>query len=70
MSGVMDATFSSTSIPLPCASCHQLTSIAACYCEMEVCAACADAHLALCTYAKMRRFRTSPHRKDKSCLPS
>ena len=56
MSGIMDAT--PTMTLLLCASCHREENISLCYCEMELCEACAMGHLALCAYAKARRFRT------------
>ena len=56
MSSMMDAT--PGTIPLPCASCHQLQGIAVCYCDMELCMPCSTAHLLLCPYAQVRHFRT------------
>lgn len=56
MSSMMDAT--PTYLLSPCASCHQERRIACCYCEAELCADCTAGHLALCPYAKIRRFRT------------
>jgi hypothetical protein len=60
MSGIMDATCTRTL--LPCASCHREEQIACCYCEMELCVTYAPGHLALCAYAKARRFKTVPTR--------
>ena len=60
----MDAT--PTMTLLPCASCHREQKIAACYCEMELCEACAPGHLALCAYAKGRRFRTVPIHESRT----
>ena len=60
MSGVMDATFSS--IAIECCSCRQLRPIAHCYCDAAVCETCAPGHLALCAYAKVRRFKTDQTR--------
>lgn len=56
MSGIMDAT--PGTISLPCASCHQLRPIAACYCDLELCLDCVPAHLLLCAHAKARHFRS------------
>lgn len=59
----MDAT--QGTIPLPCASCHQLKPVACCYCDAELCEACTPSHLALCVYAKARTFRTwRPEKKE------
>ena len=54
-SSIFDATPSV--ILSTCASCQREALVCVCYCQNEVCDACAPGHLHLCAYAQARLFK-------------